>query len=92
MGTFLTELFVSKVYIMEGMTGPDVLLLDIDLPNGCYPYNGNATTKLEVGGGLGWEYANRHFRGTKYARFSPKSGQTEGVLSYENISKPSVPS
>lgn len=86
-----TMIYVSKVSLIETVHGPDVLLLDIDLPNGCWPYEGNACAKLEVAGGSGWVYANKHFHGTKYERFSPCGTDpgtiTSGVLGLDKATE-----
>lgn len=54
-----TTISVQKVTILTG-EGPDILYLHLNLPNGCFPYTGNASAKLEVAYGSGMEYIKNH--------------------------------
>jgi hypothetical protein len=39
---------VNKITIVSGKGHTDYLFLSLDLPNGCYPYTGNASASLTV--------------------------------------------
>lgn len=51
--------------------GPDRLLLHTRLPEGCYPFVGEATLSLEVAAGTGEEYAARNFPNTPLVLLNP---------------------
>lgn len=46
---------ILSATLIQG-SGPDTILLEVDLPNGCWPYNGNQSVKMEVSAGSGIGY------------------------------------
>lgn len=51
-----TTLRVFNVTVLQNENGTDSVILTIDLPNGCYPYDGNATAEIKVASGKGEDY------------------------------------
>ena len=51
---------IESITLVRG-SGPDTLIIKVDLPNGCYPYDGNAYMKMDVAAGKGQEYCAKHF-------------------------------
>lgn len=51
---------ITEILIIHG-SGPDKIFLETRLPNGMWPYNGNATLRLEVASETGESYCRRHF-------------------------------
>ena len=51
---------ITDITILAG-NGPDHVMLNTNLPNGCWPYNGNASLRLEVASGRGVDYVKEHF-------------------------------
>lgn len=46
--------------------GPDELSIEVDLPEGCWPYRGNASIKMHTAKGSGEEYIKRHLPNVPY--------------------------
>lgn len=57
------NLIVTSLTLVEGHTGPDVLLLDTALPSAVWPYKGTQTIKMSLAKGTGRRYAREHFPG-----------------------------
>jgi hypothetical protein len=53
---------VLSIFVLEGH-GPDKLSLELKLPSGVWPYEGNAAAMLETAAGTGAEYVKKHFPG-----------------------------
>jgi hypothetical protein len=51
---------ITKATLLKGR-GADQVLLDTDLPNGCWPYNGTQDVRFSVAAGSGDEYLKAHF-------------------------------
>lgn len=51
---------VGKITVLSGF-GTDKIIIETDLPNGIYPYTGNATVTLEVARGTGIDYVRKQF-------------------------------
>jgi hypothetical protein len=52
---------VTKICLIKSKEAPDELLLHTTLPNGMYPFNGNATITLQVAKGMGEKYCDENF-------------------------------
>lgn len=50
---------VTHITILTG-SGADHLYLHTTLPEGCYPYSGHASVRLEVAAGAGSAYVAEH--------------------------------
>lgn len=50
------ELKVSNLRILKSKFGVDQLIFDTELPNGLWPFEGNATIKMDVAHNTGEEY------------------------------------
>lgn len=59
---------VLHATLIQSLYGPDTIILELNIPNGTFPFNGNATVKLEVAAGDGFRYLQTHFKGTRYER------------------------
>lgn len=55
------ELDVTQVQVVTGSGGSDKVLIHTSLPEGTYPYKGNAYLMLEVTKGSGVAYVLGHF-------------------------------
>jgi hypothetical protein len=53
-------MIIKKVTIVRG-NGQDILIMDTDLPNGCWPYDDTATVDMRVGSGLWESYCRNNF-------------------------------
>ncbi len=58
----LITLEITKIQVLTG-SGPDAVLLNTTLPEGCWPYTGHATLTVQVAAGTGEDYARKHFSG-----------------------------
>jgi hypothetical protein len=58
----MTEVKVTSISILTG-DGADKLYLHTTLPVGTWPYEGNASLRLDVASKNGAEYAAEHFPG-----------------------------
>jgi len=56
-----TYLEVKRITIVR--SGTDKVILHVDLPEGCYPYEGDATLIMNVAQGDGLKYCLDHFPG-----------------------------
>lgn len=56
------SLKINSIKIIIGC-GPDYLLLKTNLPQGCWPYEGQASMRLEVAANKGVEYCEKNFSG-----------------------------
>jgi hypothetical protein len=52
---------VTRITIVP--SGTDKLILHVGLPEGCYPFKGDASVTMEVAQGNGWSYCQKHFPG-----------------------------
>jgi len=52
---------VTKICLIKSAEAPDELLIQTDLPNGMYPFKGNASITLKVAKGMGEEYCDKNF-------------------------------
>lgn len=59
------NLKIIKIMILSGV-GPDQLLMECDLPEGTWPYKGNASVKMDVASGGGETYVKTHFKDVSY--------------------------
>lgn len=53
-------MIVKSITLLTRESGADVLSLELDIPDGCYPYDGNAYAEIKVAKGKGLEYCLRH--------------------------------
>lgn len=53
---------ILKIMIVRGF-GPDKICFEVDKPNGCYPFDGNATVEMKVASGTAEEYLKKNFPG-----------------------------
>lgn len=56
---------VTKITIISS-SGPDHLILHTNLPEGCFPYHGNATARIEVAADKGVQYIKDNFPDIDY--------------------------
>lgn len=54
------EIEINKIICVRG-AGADVLLLETTLPNGCYPFTGTATVKMDVAAETAEKYCEENF-------------------------------
>ena len=52
---------VTKVTVIERRIGTDAVFLRSDLPNACYPFDGELEVRFDTLCGTGRMYASRHF-------------------------------
>lgn len=57
---------VLHITLITG-TGCDTLVMIVDKPNGCWPYNEKACVKMDVAAGGGLAYIKKHFAGVRYS-------------------------
>jgi hypothetical protein len=65
---------ITSITLITG-NGADHLLLQTDLPDGCWPYTDNATVKMETAAGTGEEYCIAHFTDVPLKIFNNKDGE-----------------
>jgi hypothetical protein len=53
---------ILEITVVRGR-GPDYLYLQTRLPNGCWPFKGNTSLKLEVAKDLAEQYCEANFPG-----------------------------
>lgn len=51
---------VTAAQVIIDHVGPDTILLDLELPNPCYPYNGTAYAKITAARETGAQYVRDH--------------------------------
>lgn len=57
----MITLNVTQIQIITGGSGCDQVILTTTLPDGCYPYTGNASANIYVAKGKGEEWLKEHF-------------------------------
>lgn len=57
---------IKKIKLMRYAHLMDQLHFETDLPNGCFPYRGNAWFMMYVGKDEGEQYIFTHFPNTEY--------------------------
>ncbi len=55
------ELKILNVTVITGR-GADKISIDVDLPNPCWPYDGNATLALDAAKGTGVTWVRTHLK------------------------------
>ena len=55
------SIVVSRITLITGHGGADLAMLEVSLPNGCYPFEGRAKVDLRLAGGTGEIYCKEHF-------------------------------
>jgi hypothetical protein len=55
---------ITHITVLQGI-GTDSLILKTTLPEGCWPFTGNATAQIDVSHGTGLEYVKKHFPGVE---------------------------
>jgi len=61
----MKNLNITNIVIVQS-SGPDRLIMQTNLPNGEYPYTGNAHLMLSVAYDMGPKYAKDHFPGCPF--------------------------
>jgi hypothetical protein len=57
------QIRVHSILILKRTHATDILVLDTDRPNGCFPFEGDAHIRMEVASQTGVEYCAEHFPG-----------------------------
>lgn len=57
---------INSITILISDHGPDTLYLNTELPNGCFPYNGYVSLKMDVAKEAGEKYVKINFPGVEY--------------------------
>lgn len=55
------SIVVSRIVLITGRGGTDLAMLEVSLPDGCYPFQGNAKVDLHLAAGTGEAYCREHF-------------------------------
>lgn len=53
---------ITHVTVLQNF-GTDSLILKTTLPEGCWPFTGNTTARIDVAHGTGLDYVKKHFPG-----------------------------
>ena len=63
------QITISKILILRRKNTTDKVIFTTNLPEGCWPYDGNATIEMHVANGYGEKYIRQHFPGVEFRIF-----------------------
>ena len=58
----LRTITLRKATVIHGC-GPDTIVFEADLPDGCFPYTGNQCVQMTVAADTGEKYMEKYFAG-----------------------------